>query len=88
MQIRSLTALLPEEIALVKSPYWELLGIASKIPICFGEGEVSAVCYFGDSGLFDIGEIDLEINLPISQTWMFSLTICLPTADAPAFTLA
>ncbi|MCK5802682.1 MAG: hypothetical protein KAI66_07615 [Lentisphaeria bacterium] len=87
VQIRSLTALLPDEIALVKSPYWELLGIASKIPTYCGEGEVSAVCYFGDSGLFDVGEVYLEINLPLSPAWMFSLTICLPTAGTPSFTL-
>jgi len=87
VQIRSLTALLPDEIALVKDPYWELLGIVKKISTCCGEGEVSAVAYFGDSGLFDVGEVDLEIDLPLAQTLKLTLKASLPTREAPSFTL-
>ncbi|NIA10351.1 MAG: hypothetical protein GWP10_11645 [Nitrospiraceae bacterium] len=82
VQIRSLTALLPDEIALVKAPYWELLGIVSKIPTCCGEAEASAVCYFGDSGLFDVGEVDVEFTIPIFASGHVSFSASMPAASA------
>lgn len=88
MVLRSLTSLAPEEIALVKPPYWELIGLAWKLPGCCGEGEASAAFYFGEEGLFSVSELAVEVSFPVSPNLTVALGLSLPRAGPTTLTLS
>ena len=87
IQLRMLYALDPNVLALVKSPYHSLLGLVWPIAGCCGvEGEGSLVFFFGANNLFDLGEINAELILPVTEALTFSLAIELPMTSTPVFT--
>ncbi len=88
VELHSLTSLAPGEIALVKPPYWELLGLAWKFPGCCGEGEASAVFYFGEEGLFSVSELAVEVSFPVSPSLTIALGLSLPRAGPTTLTLS
>ena len=73
-RFRGLWALDPSQIALVKAPYWSLLGLIWDLPTCcelVGEGSVAL--FFGDQNLFDLEEVLAEFVLPITERSSISL---------------
>lgn len=87
VRIHSLTSFLPDEIALVKSPYWELFGIVGGIPTCWGDGEVSVAFYLGNGGLFNLGELEVTVSVPLRKDSRFSWSVTAPTAGSPRLVL-
>jgi len=81
VRLRSLTAFDPDHLALVKAPYWELFGVIWEIPGCCGPpGEGSVALYFGDAGLFDLEEIEVEVLIPLAPGFTLSGNLVLGTA--------
>jgi len=81
ISVRGMWALDPGTIALVKSPYWALLGFVWDLPVgCDLVGEASVAAFFdaADGRLFDIGQIDAEVVWPFTDTAHVTLTIILP----------
>ena len=50
-----------------------------------GTGEASLAFFFGEAALFDLGEIDGELILPITEHFRLSLSIELFTSSQPTF---
>ena len=87
VQFRLLIALDPSVLALVKAPYRSLLGLVWPLSSCCGPaGEGSLAFFFGTDNLFDLGEINAELILPITESLTFSLAIELPMTSTPIFT--
>ena len=87
IQLRMLYSLDHSVLALVKSPYHSLLGLVWPIAGCCGvEGEGSLVLFFGDNNLFDLGEINAEFIVPVTEALTFSLAIEMPVTSTPIFT--
>ena len=88
VRFRGLWSLAPSEIALVKAPYWSLLGLVWTLSgCCDEEGEGSVAFFFGDENLFDIGEIEAAFMLPVSETSSVSLTAALKMGGGYTLTL-
>ena len=67
VRFRGLWPLDPTTIALVKAPYWALLGLVWDLPGCCGDlGEGSVALFFGEENLFGLGAIEAEFVVPIS----------------------
>ncbi len=88
VRVRSLTSFAPDEIALVKSPYWEMFAATIPISICDGGGEVDIAVYFGDMGLFNVGEVDTEVTVPVFSSWRVTLGVTALVATAPSLTIS
>lgn len=88
VQVRSLTSFAPNEIELVKSPYWEMLAAAIPVSICTDSGEVDIAVYFGNTGLFSVGELDAEVTLPLISSWRVTLGITALANAAPSLTVS
>ena len=58
----------------MQAPYDALIGFVwNPDGCCHGFGEGSLAFFFGDANLFDLGEIEASINLPVLETFTISL---------------
>ena len=66
---RLFTSLAEDEINFVRDPYWEeMLTFLVAFPGCCGEkGELQMDLYFGDQGLFGLGEVEVWSRVPLAQ---------------------
>ena len=90
VRFRSYTSL-EGGISLIKAPYWELVGFIWEWPGCCeeSEGEASVAFLFGGEGPFNLGEVDLEAEIPLFEGFTLSIGACLETAggDDSSFSL-
>ncbi len=96
VRVRGLWELDPAKIALVKAPYWALLGFVWDVAApcdrtgeaCLAEAsiaEASIAFFFGEQGLFDLGEILFGLEWPIAPGWTGSLAVSLETSGGASF---
>jgi len=76
MRFRFFTSLAEDEISFVKDPYWETLTLTWAFPgCCGGKGEVQMDLYFGEAGLFGLGEISLVGTIPLAKNMRVSFGV-------------
>jgi hypothetical protein len=73
LRYRFFTSLAEDEISFIKDPYWETLTLVFAFPgCCGGRGEVQVDLYFGNTGLFGLGEVGILGKLPLAQNLQVS----------------
>jgi len=88
VRLRGLWSLDASQITLVPSPYWSLIGLVWRLPVCCGlVGEGSVAAFFGSDNLFDLEEILAEVILPLSDRSTISLSASLPATGASTLSL-
>ncbi|MGB9757369.1 MAG: hypothetical protein ACPLZE_02665 [Candidatus Bipolaricaulaceae bacterium] len=76
LHFRTFTSLAENEINFVKDPFWEVVTLKLEIPSCVGEkASAQTDLYFGDTGLFGLGEIAVLGNFPLAQGLRISLKL-------------
>ena len=89
VRFRGLWSLDPTTIALVKAPYWALLGVVWDLPGCCGDlGEGSVALFFGDENLFDLGAIEAEFVIPLANAAIVTIGAVLPVSGNAIFSFA
>lgn len=91
VHVRGLWSLDPSTFALVKTPYWALLGLVWDLPGCCGDAGEGSVAVFFDTAsctLFDVGEIEGEIVLPISDAATLAIGAALPVSGNAVFSVS
>ncbi|MCX7750596.1 MAG: hypothetical protein N2320_03460 [Candidatus Bipolaricaulota bacterium] len=83
--VRGLTTF--EPIGLVKAPYREALGITWEGGGCLGPAKFTSTLYFGDGGMFGLGEVELGAEIALGQGLALGLGAELPAAGSPRLTL-
>lgn len=78
--VRALTMF--EDIGLVKRPYWEALYVGWEGVGCCGPTKFWAALYFGNAGLFGLGEVETGVELAISPGFSLLLENRFPAGRA------
>ncbi len=82
--LRVLVSLDPHVLALVKAPYRSLIGLVWPMAgPCDEPGEGSVAFFFGEDGLFDLGDVLAEIIVPLDDGLKIALTLELPVNGSP-----
>ena len=85
--LRVLVSLDPNVLALVKAPYRSLIGLVwAMTGPCDDPGEGSVAFFFGDDGLFDLGEVLAQVILPLADHFTIALDVEIPATGSPTIT--
>lgn len=80
VRLRGLWSLAPDEISLVKAPYWAVIGFAWEIDGCCGQrGAGNVGFFFGDDQLFDLGQVEIELEIPLGERLIVQAAIRIKT---------
>ncbi len=65
-----LTSLAPKEVPLVKPPFFEKVEVKGRTSGCCGGGKWKTTLYFGDQGLFGLGEVEIKAEAPLGENFV------------------